>query len=485
MAEPVPLVFISASSDDYELAGKVHDFLCRHGVPVFFATRSLPELGDSDYRRVIDAKLDECVHMIVVTSSRSRVESPWVEAEWGFFINARRAGAKLGNIITVTAGGLDPLQLPPSLRYHEVVPFAEDRLHLLLRYVTPFAAPVADPSAAPAVGPAAAEALRGAKGDAGAFEAWSVGARIRVFGVGRGGQQVIDLMFDLPAEGVTRVVVSTDARTLEACRADVRLLIGEGSLRGLGAGGDPGTARAVAEAELPKLERELEGCDLVVLAAGLGGGTGTGVAPVLARVARNRGIMTVGVVTLPFRFEGARRARLAQEALEELIGTCDIVVPLPGDEAMTGLAPAPPVTRAFEHLSTLSARCLHALAGLFQNRGLVNLDFADLHAVLKDSGVAAMGQGEASGPGRAEAAARLAMTSGYLSPYPLGRAQVVAMLVEAGRDLRLDEIARATDVVSAVLDAEANLIFGSELDDALGGVLRATIIATRFPKTTA
>lgn len=482
MGDDSPLVFVSASSEDYDAADEVYRYLVQHGVAVFFSRRSLPELGNSDYRRVIDEKLDLCTHMVVVTSSRPRVESPWVEAEWGFFINAKRSGSKAGNIVTVAVSGLAARNLPPGLRYHEVIPFAPDSMPLLLGYVgaptdpagglAPGGARHSLPASAPQEQPAPFSLPRAP----GAADA-GPGPVVKIFGIGSGGRAIIDLVAEHPSEHLVRVAIATDAQALASCLADVKLLLGTGEP---GAGADPATTEAAAERARDRIRAELEPCDLAILSAGLGGGTGTGATPVVAGLARSLGVLTICLVSLPFRFEGPKRERRAREALRRLCEACDLVVPIPADDAAGGEVSVQ-VPQALRRLSDAIARRIRALGSLFFNRGLVNMDFADLRAVLAGSGMAGMGQGEARGADRVEAATRLAMASGLLSEPRLSEARSVVLLVEGGPDVGLGELTRASGIVQAAVGDDVDLVFGNQTDPALGDTLRVTIIGTRFP----
>ena len=476
------LVFISANRADNEHAEIVFDFLEAHGVHAFLSQRSLPELGNSDYRKVIDERLDSCSHMVVVTSSRERVESPWVEAEWGFFINAKRSRSKTGNIITMTTGDLAPRDLPPSLRYYEVIPLTPTSLDRLLKYV---ARPAAAAPQNPTDRRTGAEPRSCVPKEPNASDAiWqrvqpgSCGARIKIFGVGNGGTAVLNLIINEPYAAT--VLVTSDPHAASESRATVTLLIGSELTSGLGAGDNPERAREAAEHAADRLRRELVDCDFAMFSAGLGGGTGTGATPVLAKIARELGVVTVCFVTMPFGFEGPRRAQRAGETLALLQDLCDVVIPIPGDQALQ-LAADSMVSEAFAAVARLHCRWVTALREVVENPGAVNIDVADLRVLFRNSGIAAIGQGEGRGANRAREAVRMALSSGYLSALPIPFAGSALLILEGGSDLSISDLSGAADALYEAAN-RAEIICGSRIDPNPGDTLRAIVFATRFPK---
>lgn len=482
MSSPTkPIVFLSANSADYDVADQVYEALVRHGIDVFFSFRSLPDLGNSDYRRVIDSKLDECVHMVVVGRSRAHLESPWVEAEWGFFINAKRAGSKGGNIVTVVADGLSPDMLPPSLRYYEALPLKPATLQRIVRYLVPPLGesetpgePVATIESAP---PTATRAPRGRLFDD-AEGVWA--AHVKVVGVGGAGLAVLEKVVAQLEAGIKTAVISTDVNLLRPCKADSKIVIGSNIPKGLGSGADPSSAEKAAEEDIELIRNEVSGGDLLLLCTGLGGGTGTGATPVVAREARAAGVLTICLATLPFQFEGVSRRRNAARALELLREHCDLVIPIPSDDALTSLAGDAPFGQAFDEMARLQGSWLTALTRLFLHQGMINLDFADLANVFRRAGLGAVGQGEASGPDRAYIAARKALTTQFFSDLDIRAAKSIVLQLEGNAALGLQECAQATNAVTEICGEEVNIVFNSSTVDSVEDKVRVTIFATHF-----
>ena len=486
------LVFISAKRNDYAPAEKIFELLVQNGVQAFFGRRSLPELGNSDYRRVIDDKLDQCTHMIVVASSRENAESPWVEAEWGFFINAKRSGEKTGNLITVTVGDLQPRQLPPSLRYYEVIPFDPGRHEVILRYVD---APDRDQSAL--VGADTSEETELRLGSA-AFPAPEIPltvecengntspallqyeVKIKVIGIGGAGLNIVDQVSGQRSRELVTVAINTDAQALNSSIADFTVQIGVKRTRGLGSGGDPRIGRESAEEDVDAIRQVLTDSDMILLSAGLGGGVGSGATPVIARQARSLGIITVCVASTPFDFEGGTRREQAKAVVAELLEVCDVVVTIPNQMLLGMVSPGESLTAAFQRVDTIHLRCLRSIYDVVHTRGFVNVDFADLRALLRGSGRGYIGLGEAAGPERAVTAAEQAVTTGFLSPRGLGEARAVMVNVTGGRGFNVSEVQAAIERANAEVGAGAQVLFGAVEDNSLDDALTVTVLAAKY-----
>ena len=304
-------------------------------------------------------------------------------------------------------------------------------------------------------------------------------AVIKVVGVGGGGVNAVNRMIDVGLKGVEFVAINTDAQALLMSDADVKLDIGRDLTRGLGAGADPSIGRQAAEDHEEELRDVLRGADMVFVTAGEGGGTGTGGAPVVARIARELGALTVGVVTRPFAFEGRRRAQAAEDGIEELRAEVDTLIVIPNDRLLQLSNKAISVVEAFKHADQVLLHGVSGITDLITTPGLINLDFADVRSVMKDAGAALMGIGAARGENRALAAAEMAVRSPLLEAGIDG-AQGILMSIAGGSDLGLFEINDAARLVAEAGHPDATIIFGAVIDDSLGDEVRVTVIAAGF-----
>ena len=307
-------------------------------------------------------------------------------------------------------------------------------------------------------------------------------AVIKVVGIGGGGVNAVNRMIEAGLRGVEFVAVNTDAQTLLMSDADVKLDIGRETTRGLGAGSDPEIGRSAADEHRDEIEEILKGADMVFITAGEGGGTGTGGAPVVADLAREIGALTIGVVTRPFGFEGRKRATQAEMGITELKKAVDTLIIVPNDRLLSVSDPHTPVIEAFRVADQVLYQGVDGITSLIMTPGLINLDFADVKAVMTAAGSALMGIGMASGENRAEEAARAAISSPLLESSIEG-AKGVLLSIGGPQDLALHEVNRAAETITRVAHPDANIIFGAVVDDALGDEVRVTVIAAGFDKT--
>ncbi len=304
--------------------------------------------------------------------------------------------------------------------------------------------------------------------------------RIMVVGVGGGGSNAVNRMIQAQVRGVEFVAVNTDQQALS--RAEVgarRMRIGDKITRGLGSGGNPAIGAKAAEESVEELYQMLNGSDMVFITAGMGGGTGTGASPVLAQVARETGALTVGVVTKPFSFEGARRRQVAEEGISELKSKVDTLITIPNDRLLQVIDRNVPVESALRVVDDVLRQGIQGISELITEPGLINLDFADVKSVMSNAGSALMAIGQAKGENRAADAAKSAIANPLLDVSMAG-AKGVLFNVTGGTDLTLNEINQAAEIVSAAADTEANIIFGAVVDESLEGEIRITVIATGF-----
>ena len=306
-------------------------------------------------------------------------------------------------------------------------------------------------------------------------------AVIKVVGIGGGGVNAVNRMIEVGLKGVEFIAINTDAQALLMCDADVKLEVGRELTRGLGAGADPEVGRKAAEDHIDEIAAALEGADMVFVTAGEGGGTGTGAAPVVARVAREAGALTVGVVTRPFSFEGNRRAAQAEGGVTTLREEVDTLIVIPNDRLLSISDRNVSMLDAFKSADQVLLSGVQGITDLITTPGLINLDFADVKSVMQGAGSALMGIGHAQGEDRAVKAAELAIASPLLEASIDG-AYGVLLSIQGGSDLGLFEINEAARLVQEVAHPEANIIFGAVIDDALGDEVRVTVIAAGFDK---
>jgi cell division protein FtsZ len=304
-------------------------------------------------------------------------------------------------------------------------------------------------------------------------------AVIKVVGIGGGGVNAINRMIEVGLKGVEFIAINTDAQALLMSDADVKLDIGRELTRGLGAGANPDVGRKAAEDHAEEIEEVLKGADMVFVTAGEGGGTGTGGAPVVARIARTLGALTIGVVTRPFTFEGRRRAVQAESGIDSLRNEVDTLIVIPNDRLLSISDRAVSVLDAFKSADQVLLSGVQGITDLITTPGLINLDFADVKSVMSNAGSALMGIGSARGDDRSVAAAELAISSPLLEASIDG-AHGVLLSISGGSDLGLFEINEAAQLVAQAAHPDANIIFGAVIDDALGDEVRVTVIAAGF-----
>ncbi|WP_375431666.1 cell division protein FtsZ [uncultured Friedmanniella sp.] len=304
-------------------------------------------------------------------------------------------------------------------------------------------------------------------------------AIIKVVGVGGGGVNAVNRMIEAGLRGVEFIAVNTDAQALLMSDADVKLDIGRELTRGLGAGADPDKGRQAAEDHAQDIEDALKGADMVFVTAGEGGGTGTGGAPVVARIARALGALTIGVVTRPFSFEGKRRATQAEAGIAGLREEVDTLIVIPNDKLLQMVDHQIAILDAFKQADQVLMQGVSGITDLITTPGLINLDFADVKAVMSNAGSALMGIGSARGEDRARAAAEMAVSSPLLEASIDG-AHGVLLSIAGGSDLGLFEVSAAANLIQSAAHEDANIIFGTVIDDALGDEVRVTVIAAGF-----
>ena len=302
---------------------------------------------------------------------------------------------------------------------------------------------------------------------------------IKVVGVGGGGNNVVNRMVRSGAQGVDFIAVNTDKQALNASSANYKLQIGEKLTGGKGAGSNPEIGRKAAEESRNQISKALEETDMVFVTAGMGGGTGTGAAPVVAEIARELGVLTVGVVTKPFGFEGRRRAQQAEAGIEELKDKVDSLVIIPNERLKFATDQKITFANAFEIADDVLRQAVQSISDLIRDTGFINLDFADVTAIMKDAGMAHMGVGRAAGKGKAEEAARMAISSPLLETSIEG-ARGVLINITGSTDIGLEEVEQAATLVQQAVHPDALTIFGATFDESLDDEIRVTVIATGF-----
>ena len=302
---------------------------------------------------------------------------------------------------------------------------------------------------------------------------------IKVIGVGGGGNNVVNRMVHTGTKGVDFIAVNTDKQALTMSAATYKIQIGEKLTQGQGAGSDPEVGRKSAEESRTQIAKALEGANMVFITAGMGGGTGTGAAPIVADIAKEQDILTVGVVTKPFRFEGSRRMKQAEGGIAELRNKVDSLVIIPNERLKLASDTKITMQNAFEIADDVLQQAVQSISDLIKNTGFINLDFADVSAVMKDAGRAHMGVGRAAGKDQAEAAAKMAISSPLLETSING-ARGVLINVTGSMDIGLEEVETAANLVQEAAHPDANIIFGAAFDDSLEDELRVTVIATGF-----
>lgn len=305
-------------------------------------------------------------------------------------------------------------------------------------------------------------------------------AKIKVIGVGGGGMNAVNRMIDAGVSGVDFVVMNTDVQVLELSNAKSKLQLGANLTRGLGAGGNPEVGREAAEESRPEIRRLLEGADMVFIAAGMGGGTGTGAAPVIAEMSKEIGALTVAVVTRPFRFEGPRRARVADEGINNLKGRVDTLITIPNDRLLDVVDKKATLTESFKVADDVIRQGVQGISDIITIPGMINVDFADVKAIMENRGTALMGIGTATGEQKAVHAAEQACASPLLETTIDG-ARGILINITGGPDLTLAEVNEAAEIVYKASDSEnVEVIFGAVIDPNMQNEVRITVLATGF-----
>jgi cell division protein FtsZ len=307
-------------------------------------------------------------------------------------------------------------------------------------------------------------------------------ARIKVVGVGGGGSNAVNRMIDEGMAGIEFVAVNTDAQALLLSNAPTRVRIGDKLTRGLGAGGNPEVGQKAAEESAEEIYEVLKGTDMVFIAAGIGGGTGTGAAPVLAQVAKEVGALTIGVVTRPFTFEGVKRAKSAEAGISRLKEVADTLIVIPNDRLLQVADKRASLQDSFKMADDVLRQGIQGISELITVPGLINLDFADVRTIMSEGGAALMAVGRASGEDRARTAAEMAISSQLLD-ITIDGARGILFNVTGGADLSLFEVNQAAAIIKETAHPDVNLIFGAVIDPNLGDELRVTVIATGFEGT--
>jgi cell division protein FtsZ len=311
------------------------------------------------------------------------------------------------------------------------------------------------------------------------------GARIKVVGVGGGGSNAVNRMVQAGLEGVEFIVTNTDLQALKLNHAPNKIQIGGKLTKGLGAGADPNVGRQAALEDTDKLIEALDGADMVFVTTGLGGGTGTGAAPVIASLASELGALTIAVVTKPFKFEGKKRQMQAERGLEELRDCVDTVITIPNERLLATIARTTSLTAAFTSADDVLRQAIQGISDLILVPGLINLDFADVKTIMSGMGIAIMGTGVAEGDNRAMDAANAAISSPLLEDASVKGARGVIINVTGGSDLSLIEVSEASAIIQEAAHEDANIIFGAVVDPKMEGRVKITVIATGFDRVAA
>ncbi len=305
-------------------------------------------------------------------------------------------------------------------------------------------------------------------------------AKIKVIGVGGGGGNAVNRMITSGMGGVDFIVINTDAQDLDLNPAKHKVQIGKNLTKGLGAGAKADIGKEAVEADRQAVETLLEGADMVFITSGMGGGTGTGASPVVAQISREMGILTVGIVTLPFTFEGPKRMNRAMAGISELRKACDTMIVIPNQKLMTIVDKSTTLTEAFQLADSILHQAAKGISDLINVNGIINLDFADVETVMKNMGEAIMGTGTAAGEERAVLAAQQAISSPLLDNASINGAQGVLVNITGGTNLTLHEVTDATQIIFEEAGNDANIIFGAVIDPNMGDQISVTVIATGF-----
>ncbi len=314
------------------------------------------------------------------------------------------------------------------------------------------------------------------------MDSYSQSAIIKVLGVGGGGGNAVSHMVQAGLEGVDFICINTDAQALKHSKVRTALQIGCNITKGLGAGADPEVGRQAAMEDRDRIIELIEGCDMLFITAGMGGGTGTGAAPVVAQVAKELGILTVAVVTKPFEMEGNKRARVADQGMLELSKYVDSLITIPNQKLLSVLGSSTTLLDAFKAANTVLQGAVQGIAELITRPGLINVDFADVRTVMSETGMAMMGSGTASGDDRAREAAEAAISSPLLEDINLSGAQGILVNVTAGMDLSIGEFQEVGNVIKQFASDEATVVVGTVIDPEMTSQIRVTVVATGLGK---
>jgi cell division protein FtsZ len=310
------------------------------------------------------------------------------------------------------------------------------------------------------------------------MDAYSQSAVIKVIGVGGGGGNAVAHMVTSGIDGVEFMCINTDAQALKHSKVKTALQIGTNMTKGLGAGADPEVGRQAAMEDRDRIVELVEGCDMLFITCGMGGGTGTGAAPVVAQIAKELGILTVAVVTKPFEMEGGKRSLVADHGIGELGKYCDSLITIPNQKLLTVLGPQTTLLDAFKAANTVLQGAVQGIAELITRPGLINVDFADVRTVMAETGMAMMGSGSASGEGRARQAAEAAVSSPLLEDINLAGAHGILVNVSAGMDLSIGEFQEVGQIVKQFASEDATVVVGTVIDPELSDMIRVTVVAT-------
>jgi cell division protein FtsZ len=314
-------------------------------------------------------------------------------------------------------------------------------------------------------------------------ETTELGARIKVIGVGGGGGNAVNTMISAGLPGVEFIAANTDAQALRANLAPVNVQLGEKITKGLGAGANPQIGKKSAEEDIERIREYLNGADMVFITAGMGGGTGTGGAPVVARLAKEMGALTVGVVTKPFMFEGKKRMKQAEEGMRELKDSVDTLIAIPNQRLLSIAGRNMPILETFKKADDVLLQAVRGISDLITVHGLINLDFADVRTIMAEMGMAMMGAAVSQGENRAVEAAQHAISSPLLEDVSIKGARGVLINITGGPTLSLHEVNEAATLIQEEADDDSNIIFGAVIDETMGDEVRITVIATGFGAT--
>lgn len=310
------------------------------------------------------------------------------------------------------------------------------------------------------------------------IDTYEQGAVIKVIGVGGGGGNAVQHMVQNQMEGVEFICANTDAQALKGNQAKTVLQLGGNMTKGLGAGANPEIGRQAAIEDRERVEEVIEGADMLFITAGMGGGTGTGAAPVIAEIARDMGILTVAVVTRPFPFEGGKRARIADQGIEDLSKYVDSLITIPNEKLLSVLGKGVTLLEGFKAANDVLLGAVQGIAELIVRPGLINVDFADVRTVMSEMGMAMMGSGTEQGQDRAVEAAQKAISSPLLEDIDIAGAKGILVNISSGDDIGMDEFEAVGATVEALADPEATVVIGTVIDPEMGGDLRVTVVAT-------